>query len=182
MTTPAPSVPNFIAGFGPQQSDMQSLWVNAAAFFQQRVIFRATQTTSATTLPSSGAITSVVPDNIIEDPYSGWSASGHHWIAPIAGWYQVTVAVWITAPGATQTILNVYVFTPKGTTNPTNGEPLVSVVMPNGTAGAEATWYCYFGVGDSVIGAAAIKNSSSNVTTSLTAGENSSIEVVWIAG
>ena len=52
MTTPAPSVPSFLAGFGPQQSDMQSLWVNPAAFFQQKVVFRATQTTTATTLPS----------------------------------------------------------------------------------------------------------------------------------
>ena len=82
MTTPAPSVPSFLAGFGPQQSDMQSLWVSPAAFFQQKVVFRATQATTATTLPSAGTTTAIAYDNIIEDPYSGWDATNKNWAAP----------------------------------------------------------------------------------------------------
>ena len=184
MTTPAPSVPDFIAGFGPQQSDLQSLWVSPAAFFQQKVVFRATQATTATTLPSAGTTTAIAYDNIIEDPYSGWDAGESNWSPPAgySGWYLITVTVWVTAPGATQVVLVPHI-AGSAAGNAVNGYPLACVVLPNGASGAESFWYCYLeGGSDAIAGAAAVLNSSSNVTTDLTAGQNSSIEIIWISG
>jgi hypothetical protein len=182
MTTPSPSVPDFLAGFGLQQSDLQSLWVNAAAFFQQRVIFRATQTTTATTLPSSGAVTTIAYDNIIEDPYGGWSASTHKWTAPAgySGWYQVTVTVWAATPGAINTVLSPFAGG-SAAYNPNSGVPLAGVPIPNSPAGVEGSWYLWLTGGqDATWGAGAILNSGSNVLTNLTAGEQSSLEITWL--
>ena len=184
MTTPVPSVPDFLAGFGPQQSDWQSLWVNAAAFFQQRVIFRATQSGTATTLPSSGSITTITYDNILEDPYSGWSASTHRWTAPAgySGWYQVTVTVWVTAPSSAQVVLEPYVQTTAAASNIAQGYPLTAVVTGTSAAAAEGTFYPYLTGGlDAVYGAAAIKNASASVSTDLTAGTQSSLEICWVS-
>lgn len=184
MTTPAPSVPDFIAGFGPQQSDLQSLWVSPAAFFQQKVVFRATQTTTATTISSSGATAYIEYDNIIEDPYSGWDATNKNWAAPAgySGWYLVTVTVWVTAPGATGVVLAPHV-TGSAASNAASGYPLACICLPDDAAGAESYWYVYLaGASDAVGGGAAIYNASANVTTDLTAGQNSSIEIIWISG
>jgi hypothetical protein len=183
MTTPAPSVPDFLAGFGPQQSDMESLWVTAAAFFQQKVVFRATETVTATTLPSAGTTTAIGFDNIIEDPYSGWSATNENWTPPLgySGWYLVTLTVWVTAPGATETVLVPHL-AGAAAGNAVDGYPLTCIVLPNGASGAEAYWYVYLvGGSDAIAGAAAILNSSSSVTTDLTAGQNSSMEIIWIS-
>lgn len=187
MTTPAPSVPDFLAGYGPQQSDMQSLWTNPAAFFQQRVIFRASQTTTATSLPASAAITTIGFDNIIEDPYSGWNASTHEWLSPLglSGWYQVTLTVAIVGTGASGVVLVPSIQCSSGTAgNLAQGYPLGETVCSSSSESAvESTWYLYLvGGHDAVYGAASIQNSSSAVLTSLTAGYNSSMEAVWISG
>jgi hypothetical protein len=180
--TPSPSIPVPIAGFGYQQADIISLWSNAAAFFQQRVVFRATQTVGSTTLPHSAAITTIAYDTILEDPYSGWAeTTASQWTAPFAGWHQVTITVWIAAPGATNTVLLAYAQTAKSPGNAANSRALTAVVMPNAVGGAEATWCVYLAAGDAVYGAAAISNSGSDVSTNLTSGENSAIEVVWLA-
>lgn len=182
MTTPSPSIPDFLSGFGPQQPDWQSQWVNAAAFFQQRVVFRATQTTTATTLPSSGAVTVIAYDNIIEDTYGGWNSGSHLWTPPVvgSGWYQVTVTVFVTAPGATGVYLSPYVQA-AAALDPYRSTPLVSCVIPNAPGGAEGTWYVYLAGGlDTVSGAGSVQNSAGNVTCNLTAGQQSSMEIVWI--
>lgn len=184
MTTPLPSVPVFLAGFGPQQSDWQSLWVNALAFFQQKVVFRATQATSATTLPSSGGVTTIAYDNIIEDPYAGWNATTHEWLAPagLSGWYQVTVTVWLAAPGALQIVLSPYVGG-SAAYNANTGKALAGSVVASSSPGgaAEGTWLLWLTGGqDAVWGAGAIANSGANHATSTTAGQNSSIEVIWL--
>lgn len=183
MTTPLPSVPDFLAGYGPQQSDWQSLWVNAAAFFQQRVVFRATQATTPTTLPSSGAVTVIAYDNIIEDPYSGWNATLHQWFAPAgySGWYQVTVTVWVVAPTAQQAVLQPYI-TGGAASDLASGIALNATVIPEAAAGSEGTYYPYLvGGQDSISGAGSIQNYASNLNTNLAAGESSSIEIVWIS-
>jgi hypothetical protein len=184
MTTPAQSVPDFIAGFGPQQGDMAVLWSDAAAFFQQRVVFRASQTTTATTLPSTGVVTQILYDNIIEDPHAGWNAGTKYWVCPAGcqGWYQVTTTLYVTGSGGpAQEIVCTYVQTPNGTGNPVNGIPLVLTVIPASPSGGEATAYVYLNAGDSVGGAGAVFNSSLNLTTDLVAGQNSTIEVIWIS-
>jgi len=179
MTTPAISVPDFIAGYGPQQSDMTTLWSDPLAFFQARVVFRASQTSGATSLPSSGALTTIAFNNIIEDPYSGWNASTHKWEAPagFSGQYLATVNVWVAAPGATDVTLVGEVGLATGTS-----DPLVAVVLPNNVSGISYSYYYYLVGGQDVLYAAAyIQNSSSAVSTSLTAGENSTLEVMWIS-
>jgi len=179
---PSPIIPVPIAGFGYEQADFIELWSDAAAFFQQRVVFRATQVTTATTLPSAGTLTSIIFDNITEDPYDGWAlTSASTWTAPVAGWYQATVTAWVAAPGATNTVLEVYVQTVKSPGNAANSKALTAVVVPNAVAGAEATWTVYLAVGDAMSGAASIQNSGSPVLTSLTAGQNSSMEIIWIS-
>jgi hypothetical protein len=186
VTTPAPSVPDFLAGYGPQQSDMQSLWTNPAAFFQQRIIFRATQATTATSLPASAAITTIAFDNIIEDPYAGWNASTHQWLSPpgFSGFYQVTLTVAIVGTGASGVMLSPYVQTTGAAGNLAQSVQLGATLCSSSAESAvESTWYVYLvGGHDSVYGAANIENSSSAVLTNLTAGYNSSMEIVWISG
>lgn len=174
-------IPMPIAGFGYQQADMANLWAGAAAFFQQRVVLRATQVTTATTLPSGGAITAIGYDNITEDPYQGWIAGNKQWAAPFSGWYQVNVTVWVAAPGAANVVLEPYAETLKTPGNAMNGRNLTAVVIPNDIAGAEGTWITYLTDGDVVWGAANVKNSASNVTTNLTVGQNSALEVIWLS-
>jgi hypothetical protein len=179
MTTP--SIPDFIAGYGPQQSDWQSLWVNPLTFFQNRVVFRALQATTATTLPSSGALTKIAFDDILEDPYSGWSSSTHEWTAPVTGLYHVTFCVFMTS-GATNDEWSVLpqIVTPAVINY---GEPLAAVALGTGASAAECTTYVYLQAGeDFVCGQAALLDASASLATNLTTGAQSSFEVMWIAG
>lgn len=175
-------MPDFLAGFGPQQSDLQSLWVNAAAFFQQRVVFRASQTSGATSLPASGAFTTVAYNNIIEDPYSGWSSGAHNWTAPAgySGWYQVTATVFIQSPGVSGVGLKIQTLTAG-----TGSGSLVTVIVPSATiGGAEATWMVYLvGGQDAVSVQAGLQNSASPISTNATAtsGQAPTFEITWIS-
>jgi hypothetical protein len=154
--------------------------VNPAAFFQNRVVFRAVQQTTATTLPSSGAITTIAYDDILEDPYSGWNATTHEWLAPVSGWYQVTTTVYVAAPGSLEIALYSYIGG-SVSSNAYSGIPLTSTCMPSSTPGAAEGifWVYLIGGTDSVWGAAAIKNASASHATDLTAGQQSSMEIIW---
>jgi hypothetical protein len=184
MTTPTPGIPNFEAGYGPQKTDMQSLWVNPLAFFQQRTVFRATQSTTTTTLPSSGAITTIGFDTIIEDPYGGWNATNHWWLAPFSGWYQVTLTVWVASAGATEVVLQPNIQCTGAAGNLAQGVALAAVPLPSAAPGAaECTWYPFMVGGlDYVYGAASIQNSSSSIATDNTSGDQPSMEIIWIMG
>jgi hypothetical protein len=185
VTTPSPGVPDFIAGYGPQQSDFQSWWVNSAAFFQQRVIFRALQSTTATTLPDSGDAVNIEFDDVLEDPYSGWDSVHHTWTPPAgySGWYLVTLTVIMAAaPSASSITLSTYV--------EQNGGvilfPLASTVLAGGsgaaTCGNGGAQYVYLTGGqDIVAGKAAIQNAAAGLDTSVTAGQQPAIEIVWIS-
>lgn len=173
----APSIPHFVAGTGLQQPGMETLWVSPATFFEDRVVFRADQLVTATSLPSSGAVTKIAYDNVIEDPYSGWSPTNYWWTAPAgySGWYQVTVTVCTVAPAAEEIILIPYLASAI-----IGNIPVAGVVLPEEAAGAAGTWYVYLvGGQDAIHGAAAINNASANLDTDLTAGQNSTLEVVW---
>jgi hypothetical protein len=175
MTTP--SVPDFIPGYGLQQADFQTLWVNPATFFRTRVVFRATQANAATTLPDTGAYTVIAYDNIIEDPYSGWSASTHKWTAPAgySGWYLATMCVY-TGASANNDILAANIGGSPQT------EPATAVALGTGAGGTVAANYAYLvGGQDALWGTAALLNASSSISTSLTAGQQSSLEILWIS-
>jgi hypothetical protein len=171
-----PSVPDFLAGVGPQQSDMQSLWVNAATFYRTRVVFRATQTSTATTIPDTGAYTTIAFDTILEDPYSGWNATSHHWQAPAgySGWYLATACVFVvTAP--VQSIIAINIL------GSAQVEP-ASAISCTGQAGVTCADYAFLAGGqDALTVQGALLNSSSSVTTSLNTGYTSTFEVLWIS-
>lgn len=181
MTTPAPGVPDFTAGYGPQQSDFQSWWVNAAAFFQQRVIFRALQSTTATSIPDTGNPTTIGFDDVLEDPYSGWDDVHYTWTPPAgySGWYMVTLQVFMAAaPGGTSITLSTYVEQNGGVTL----FPLASTTIAGAAMGNGGAQYVYLTGGqDIVAGKAAIQNAAASLDTSVTAGQQSAIEIVWIS-
>jgi hypothetical protein len=178
VTTPAQGVPDFIAGYGPQQSDMTSLWSDAAAFFQQRVVLRVSQTTTATTLPSSGATTTIAFDNVIEDPYGGWSASTHKWTPPAGGtgWYLATLTVRVVAAAANGWDLAAIVATPVAS------YPVAEAAIGSGSgSGVAGSAYVYLvGSQDDVFGQAYTAAATASLATSLTAGQQSTLEVCWV--
>jgi hypothetical protein len=177
MTTwPAPIVPVFPAGYDPQQADFTTWWYDVASFLQNRVVARVSQTTTATTLPSSGANTTIAYDTVAEDPYSGWNAAAHAWGPPAgySGWYEVTITVRTAAVAA-----NVDLYIGLGGTYT---EKLASVLASAGGGGAECVFAVYLTGGqDTVTAMAELLNSGSNVNTNLTAGQQSTMEIVWLS-
>jgi hypothetical protein len=182
MTTPAESVPDFLTGLGPQQSDIAALWPDPAAFFQQRVLFRARQTASTTSLPAAGTMTTIAYDTIDEDPYGGWSAGSHNWTAPagFSGWYQATATVITQQAGAAGVALQIQTLAAGS-----GSGKLVSVIVPVTTVGgAEATWMVYLiGGADAIAIQAAIQNSAGAISTNdSAAGQYSTFELTWVSG
>lgn len=181
LVAAAPSYPNFIAGSGPQQGDMQSVFQLPLAFFQQRVVFRAIQALAATTLPSSGSLVNIAFDVIQEDPYSGWQVTAtNQWTAPFSGWYKVTLNVWTVAPASANVVLLPEIRTSAVTMN---SGPAVGIPLSNTLGGGgEISWTIYMvGGSDTVTGNAAIQNSAGNVNTSQVAGRQSSMEIIWLS-
>lgn len=180
-TYSAPVVPAFPAGYAPLQSDFATWWYQNASFLQNRIVARVSQTTTATTLPASGADTVIDFDTVLEDPYSGWVGSPFwEWRPPAgySGWFEVTVCVRTAAvPAGADLQVNVY-------------NPALSTVVPaqcaqagdNFGAGVCGSWTTYLvGGQDSVAAAASLLNSGSAVNTSLTAGQQSTMQVVWLS-
>jgi hypothetical protein len=177
-----PSVPDFLAGYSPQAPSFTTWWQNAATFFLGKVVFRAVQSSSATTLPSSGAVTKIAYDNVLEDPWSGWNASNHNWTPPgiATGLYQITVGVIVAAPGASDVVVSPYAQGPVGVLGNTQ---LAAVTTSNQVCGGEGTTVAWLTGGqDAVSGAGSVQNTASNVSTNIIAGQNSWLEIVWLLG
>jgi hypothetical protein len=176
-TYPPPSVPVFNAGYGPTQTDLDNWWYNVAGFLQTGVVFRATQTTTATSLPDSGASTLIHFDDVLEDPYSGWDGSTWMWTPPAgySGWYQATLTVRTVAVGADVDLRPILAGT--------YGQALATA---QGTtafgAGLSGSFIVYLvGGQDTIGGACELLNSGSAVNTSLTAGQRSTLELVLVS-
>jgi hypothetical protein len=92
---PAPSLPNFQAGYQPAGPDFYGWWYLNAAFFQQRVVFRAVQSSTTTPIPADGSPYVVGIDTVEEDPWGGFDASTHEWSVPVGvtGQYRLTGTV-----------------------------------------------------------------------------------------
>ena len=176
VTFNPPAVPNFPAGYGPTQMDFYGWWYQTASFLQNRVVLRASQAVSATSLPDSGAATTIEFDTIAEDPYSGWDGSTFLWTPPAgySGWYQATLTV-RTATVATDVDVRALL---AGTYN----FNLSTVMGSTNGAGAEGTFIVYLvGGQDTIGGAAELLNSGSAVDTGLAAGGQSTFELVFIS-
>lgn len=179
MTFPAPLVPAFPAGYPPQQADFTTWWQDTSAFLQNKVVARVSQSVTATTLPHSGVQTVIGFDTILEDPYAGWVGSPfYEWRPPAgySGWYQVTITV--RTGFASGADLYVYVNTPAlGASAPVGGLQLANSV----NAGVSGTFTTYLvGGQDAVQGVASLVNSGADIGTSLTAGQQSTMEVAWL--
>jgi hypothetical protein len=179
MTWPVPVVPAFPAGYSPQQADFTAWWYDNAGFMQNKVAARVSQTTTATTLPDSGAQTLIAFDTVVEDPYSGWVGSPfYEWRPPTgySGFYQVTLTVRTAAvngPDLDIWISNVAV----SQEAPACGLKLAS----NVGAGASGTWITYLiGGQDSVAAYGSLLNATASLSTSLTAGQQSTMEIIWL--
>jgi hypothetical protein len=176
---PFPSVPDFIAGYGPQQSDMYSLWTSPATFFQDRMVLRVSQSSASQNLPDSGAVTTITFDTVLEDPYGGWSATSHSWTPPtgLFGWFQVTITVWVSSPG-----LDVVLAPSILTATSVSSFALADITCNSGQGAAEGTYFTYLNGGqDNVAGQAKVMGASSAVATDITAGQQSTMEIIWLA-
>lgn len=169
-----PSLPALVAGSGPQQGDMNTLWSSPAGFFQQRTIFRASQTGTTTALPPSSVAQPIAFDTILEDPYQGWSAGSKGWTVPYTGLYQIT----LTAQAGTAAANSVLVAYP-GVAGNTVYE-YAAVVLPTAGGAAQASAYVYAAAGQLLQGQAALFNGSGTVSTSGTIP--STMEITWVLG
>lgn len=170
----APVVPVFAAGSGPTETVMDSLWYQTASFLQNGVVLRVSQTTTATTLPDTGAVTTIGYDNVIEDPYSGWDSGTYLWTPPAgySAWYQVTLTIRMAGLAALTDLRPALAGT--WTYNLTT--------LQSQDGGACATFIVYLvGGQDTVGGACQLLNSGANKSTSLTSGQQSAMEIVFIS-
>ena len=172
----APSVPVFNAGYGPEAADFDTWWYQTASFLQNRVVFRASQTTTATSLPDDGDATTIEFDTVAEDPYSGWDGSTFLWTPPTgySGWYQATLLI-RTADVAANVDLRPLL-------TGTYSYQLSTVMGATFGAGVSGTYVVYLvGGQDTIGGACQLLNSSANVDTSTTSGQQSTFELVFIS-
>jgi hypothetical protein len=96
MPQPAPPVPQIPAGWYPVQADLTTWVTNPFTFLAQPACFRG-QLQAAKAL---SGFTLMQLDTILEDPYSGWSATATasqpawSWLCPAgcSGWYDVSLS------------------------------------------------------------------------------------------
>jgi len=189
MTTPLPSIPNFLAGAAYQQGDMTGLFTTPMNFFMTRQILRVHQASASTTLPSAGTMTTIAFDTVDVDNYSGWNAGTHAFSPPtgLSGWFLVTSQVFIASPAAAGTGLGVQIVSPVLTTSSSAITALANNKMPtSGTASAGSTSvmaYVYLvGGSDTVLTQACVTNAGANATTNLSNGLWSTMDVSWVMG
>lgn len=106
MPQPVPAVPQVPAGWKPVQADLD-LWVtDSFSFLSQPANFRA-QRAAAQSL-TGGGYSLLQLDTVLEDPYSGWSATATatqpawSWLCPAGcgGWYEATLSAFTASQGS----------------------------------------------------------------------------------
>jgi hypothetical protein len=173
-------VPVFAAGYDPQQADFTTWWQQPALFFQYGIVARVSQTLSTTTLPSSGNVTTIGFDTVLEDPYSGFNSTTAAWTPPMgySGWYQVTLTVFTSAP-----VANLVTLQPQlgGASTYARLQAIEGSSSTSRPAGCSAAFGVYlFGGASSVNGQCRLLNASVNSTTGTVAGVNSTMEITWL--
>ena len=174
---PALVQPFFPAGYSPAKADLDGWFHDPFAFLETRPLFRARQTTTATTLPSSGAATVIGFDTIDEDPLGGWTGGAFSWGPPagFSGWYQVLVTLYSAALAAGNTIR-------PGVTATGSPGAFAGGYPGAAVAGAQGSFWVYLvGGQDTVQATGTLLNAGANVNTDITFGQQSSIEVVWMS-
>lgn len=175
---PAPAVPFFPAGFAPAQADLDSWLHDPFAFFESRAVARVRQAAAAQSLPAAGTTEVLGFDTVDEDPLGGWLSSEFAWMPPpgFTGWYEVTVTLFTAAVPALAVIR-------AGLTAPFSPGQVASGYPGAGSTGGVTGVFWVFMIGgqDTVQATGTLLNSTTAVNTSITAGQQSSMEITWIA-
>lgn len=184
-TFPSPAVPVFPAGFTPQAADFNGWWFNTASFLQTRVVFRALQNNTVTTLPSSHAAQVIQFDTVLEDPYSGWNSGTFLWQPPVgySGWYHITFTLLTNPPPSLADLYSTITFSGTPIWQSATVQGVQANSQSGSIAGSSATYRAYMAGGQTSVGGyGALFNSASSVTTfSNGSGLGSTMEIVWIA-
>lgn len=108
MTGVVPAIPQIPAGWYPDQADFDAWVTTPFTFLSSKVMFRgqlqAAEALSGWTLAKL--------DTVLEDPYSGWSASAtadqaaFSWLCPpgCSGWYEITLTGMTNAQAGTSEV------------------------------------------------------------------------------
>jgi hypothetical protein len=166
LWTPPP-VPVFPAGYGPLPADMDTWIQNSLGFQTQGIVFRAERHASQS-LTGAGN-TTILWDDVIEDPYSGYNSGTGEWTAPYSGLYAVSVTI-VTASGLAP-VVGAGIATPEtiykteaaGTSSAFDGGASAAQLVPMVGGSDWAAGFAFVSV--------------SSVTTSTTSGLYSSIEI-----
>lgn len=152
-----PAIPVFYAGQPavPQLNVM----ADAFGFLLGKPAFRARRTTAGTITRT--AYTPVPWDAVDEDPYGGWgpsqtpAQSATRYVVQAPGWYAVTGTVSASGPGASGTILALYLgvngASPTGQPVGGPGWELPEIPLPTGAGDPKALggyWETYCRAGD----------------------------------
>lgn len=177
-----PVVPQFPAGYAPVVGDFDTWWYQTASFLQNKIVARLAQTTATTSLPTSGAQTLITLDTALEDPYSGFSASTHYWTPPTgySAWYGVTATLQMNN---TTALIDVSpALSIQSSPAYSSFTPQVLQISTSGNGGASITYRVYLNGGVQSVGlTAGLFNASAAISTSITAGQQSTLEIVWIS-
>lgn len=181
MPQPAPPVPQVPAGWKPVQADLD-LWVtDSFSFLSQRANFRASL--AGAQAMTGNALNIVHFDTILEDPYSGWSATSTgsqpawSWLCPAGcgGWYEVTLGAFAASQGSGTVNQVVAALALNGTLWQYGGDDWAVAGAVAGSSGAVQVPLL---PGDYV---QALILPTASVSTPTTAGELPSMELTWVS-
>jgi len=174
VTLQPPEIPVFTAGLNPLPADFAG-WVTAPAGFQTAgVVFRAQQTVTQTL---TGSVNTVQYDAVLEDPYSGWNATGmpaNSWTPPFDAWYQAEAFVSINT-----TAVNLQLaITVNGSVSYTTNQ----VTLSGGTSGGASAWAQVFLIGgQDYITVQATPSAGSTPTDTTSIGRYSQLGIILIS-
>jgi hypothetical protein len=168
-----PPIPVFPAGYAPLPADMDN-WVQTPfSFLTSKPVFRAQYQGTLTLTATS--FTQVIYDTILDDPFSGWDATSGEWTPPDVGtgWYEITMTAFTTNPSVNDQVqaclyLDGALYN-RGIGWGVNGHATgitssIPVAMVGGQDNVSA--YIY---------------STASTTTTATAGQYPTMEIIWIS-
>lgn len=180
------------------QNQFQQHLGNDIGFLFNRPYFLGYQTT-ATSLGTNGAFSGPIPLDTIKgvvhadsgDPWSGWNASIHKWVAPVNGWYMVVSEQTVATTNAPTDLTAGIAATTSGGRTPANTPDTYQHILlsptpplPNG-ATAAGLYYLLAGQSpESVFISARANNQTAAAATSVDmsapAWSTTHMEVVWV--
>ncbi len=173
---PVLTLPALTAGVTPSQGYMTSQLVQPLSFGQQKMVFRAICATTTQTIASSG-FTLLSFDTILEDPWMGSTNSPESvWANTYSGFFQICLSVYTQTPPNANITLQIWITSDVGSTQ------VGAAALPASAGGCVqgSIWYEMSQIDDVVGVYASLQNASGDVTTSITPGQQSSIEILYL--